>query len=112
MHCNKGKNNMRWMGVCGWVGYGGVWECVAVGRDVAVWLGRLYHFLFLKQVFVTSDEIAAWVHHVGVQCVLRFYIAWWNIGSKRVAMIWYDESDLIADFIAIWLCSAIASLRV
>ena len=48
----------RWMGVCGWVGYGGVWECVAVGRDVAVWLGRLYHFLFLKQVFVTSDEIA------------------------------------------------------
>ena len=37
----KGKNNMRWMGVCGWVGYDGVWECVAVGRDVAVWLCRL-----------------------------------------------------------------------
>ena len=27
--------------MCGWVGYDGVWECVAVGRDVAVWLGRL-----------------------------------------------------------------------
>ena len=112
---------MRWMGVCGWVGYGGIWGCVAVGGDVAVWLGRVrlakhptsfYYQRWDRWTQPSIRDCIAWVHHVGGQCVLRLYIACWNMGSMRAAMISHVDRDLIADLIAILLCSAIESLIV